>query len=1047
MSIFKRPKVAYVLHSSAQYRAAQFIIRQKKIMAAAKSAAVPIAVGIVYLISGSASATTPPLVLGELSYQKLLSFPLTSNAGLEVNVADGNLIMKTQDMNVSSNGPSMNVTRYFNDLGTSSGIVGSHNTLSLGPDVHITGNGDGSATYQGPSGFKVTYPSNGSGGYTVPANYTDAALTTVSGGGWKLTFNKSGEVYTFDSSGNEIQDASANGQATTFTYSGGLLSTSTDAQGHVLYFTNYTGSNVGKVSDNTGRYITYTYTSGQLTGYQDEMNNTWSYQYYDTRGNINQITDPRGYTDTLTYDSSNRITSVKFNDFTSAATTWTFTYNSGNTVVTDPLSHQTTYNYDTSGRVTTAVNAIGDSYGASWDPNNNKTSSVAPSTYATTLAYDGSNNLKSIQNPTLAGGNPGAKTTYNYSPTSHPYLPSSSNDAAGNLITYSYDTNGNLMSAANSAAGGTGMGTTTKAYQGDPITGGGTTNCGAQPGEVCSSTDANSHTTTYTYDGSGNVTQIYQPSPLGTLYYTYDSLSRPATYIDGNGSKTTYTYDNMDRVKQLDYAADASQVKYIYDSDGNIIQRNDGVGQTNWYYDGYNRVTKVSQSGKADITYTYDNAGNLHTETGPAGTTTYTYDNANQIASIYQSNGSATTTFGFSQGHVTSVSLPNGVTESIGYDRAGRETSIVSTKGTATLVSYTGSYINSTGNDTALLQTETNGVSGVTSNFGYDGLNRLTADSATGTGANSYTYTYDNNGNRTQYSHNGTYSAIYGFNSANELTTAGGAASGSFDNNGNQTSDGTGLAFAYNAKNQTLSFTPPSSSAVSATYLDAGQTGRATIGSTTEQNADLGLYSDTTGSTTTYYTHLPSGTNQTIGETIGTSNYYYLTDLRGSVVKVTDISGNVQDSYTYDPYGQTLSSSGTVANPYGFQGGYKDSSTGLYKFGERYYNPIYATWTQLDPTGQSASYIFAGNDPINQEDPTGTFNLGDFRDLAKYEIEQFDAETFKESIVGRAGARFNIGLFKNDPEQNLHLRSLQDRNVEPVPTGSKFPDVIEEFPL
>jgi RHS repeat-associated protein len=40
-------------------------------------------------------------------------------------------------------------------------------------------------------------------------------------------------------------------------------------------------------------------------------------------------------------------------------------------------------------------------------------------------------------------------------------------------------------------------------------------------------------------------------------------------------------------------------------------------------------------------------------------------------------------------------------------------------------------------------------------------------------------------------------------------------------------------------------------------------------------------------------------------------------------------------------------------NPWKFAAGYLDSSTGLYKFGTRYYDPTLGRWTQQDPVGGS----------------------------------------------------------------------------------------------
>jgi RHS repeat-associated protein len=93
---------------------------------------------------------------------------------------------------------------------------------------------------------------------------------------------------------------------------------------------------------------------------------------------------------------------------------------------------------------------------------------------------------------------------------------------------------------------------------------------------------------------------------------------------------------------------------------------------------------------------------------------------------------------------------------------------------------------------------------------------------------------------------------------------------------------------------------------------------------------------------------------------------------------VTDSTGKVQNSYSYDPLGNSLGKTENVANPWQFAGGYLDATTGLYKFGTRYYNPTVGRWTQPDPKGGNitdinslARYAYADDDPINLTDPSG----------------------------------------------------------------------------
>ncbi len=109
--------------------------------------------------------------------------------------------------------------------------------------------------------------------------------------------------------------------------------------------------------------------------------------------------------------------------------------------------------------------------------------------------------------------------------------------------------------------------------------------------------------------------------------------------------------------------------------------------------------------------------------------------------------------------------------------------------------------------------------------------------------------------------------------------------------------------------------------------------------------------------------------------------YVYLVDGLGSVAALTDSAGNVANRYTYDPYGTVTSASGSVANPWRFggaYGAYTDAATGLVKIGQRYYDPAVGRWTQPDPkvmpfdVRQANRYAYAGCDPVNNVDPSGT---------------------------------------------------------------------------
>jgi len=72
----------------------------------------------------------------------------------------------------------------------------------------------------------------------------------------------------------------------------------------------------------------------------------------------------------------------------------------------------------------------------------------------------------------------------------------------------------------------------------------------------------------------------------------------------------------------------------------------------------------------------------------------------------------------------------------------------------------------------------------------------------------------------------------------------------------------------------------------------------------------------------------------------------------------------------FDPYGKPTYASVTVANPWGFAGGYTDP-TGLILFGDRYYDPSLGRFTQLEPSSMVPDFTYAGDNPISFSDPSG----------------------------------------------------------------------------
>ena len=239
-----------------------------------------------------------------------------------------------------------------------------------------------------------------------------------------------------------------------------------------------------------------------------------------------------------------------------------------------------------------------------------------------------------------------------------------------------------------------------------------------------------------------------------------------------------------------------------------------------------------------------------------------------------------------------------------------------------------------------------------------------------------WSYGYDHAGNRTSFSRMSTgVSVSYSYNAANELTSSvqsGTTTTYTYDANGNLTGWTGGPSFTYNAKNQ--------DSVVGSnhyTYSRPDQRDRVKVNADTFVYSGLGLSSQRDSGGTTYYSRCSCGLLNSEQMPNG-KRYYYLFNGLGSIVGLTDSTGSEVNAYDYDPSGDMLSQKEGVTNPWKYADGYLDSSTGLYKFGVRYYDPDRGRWTQQDPVGGSLGdlqaanrYVYAGDDPVNAVDPSG----------------------------------------------------------------------------
>ncbi len=96
-------------------------------------------------------------------------------------------------------------------------------------------------------------------------------------------------------------------------------------------------------------------------------------------------------------------------------------------------------------------------------------------------------------------------------------------------------------------------------------------------------------------------------------------------------------------------------------------------------------------------------------------------------------------------------------------------------------------------------------------------------------------------------------------------------------------------------------------------------------------------------------------------------------DQQASTRMLTDTTGKIQGTTSYDAYGNVAGSTGTATTPLGYDGQYTNSDTGLIYLRARVYDPATAQFLSSDPlkaiTGEP--YAYAGDNPVNFSDPTG----------------------------------------------------------------------------
>ncbi len=495
-----------------------------------------------------------------------------------------------------------------------------------------------------------------------------------------------------------------------------------------------------------------------------------------------------------------------------------------------------------------------------------------------------------------------------------------------------------------------------------------------------------------TYDDAGRITS--QTDALGrAITVNTDNTAQRQTIKDRNGNTTTYAFDGRGNITQVTNAL-GGVTRYAYDAQDNETEVTDPLGRTTTRtYDAYGNVTSETDPLGRQSATAYNAQGNVTTMTDPAGhVTTNTYDGSGQLTRITDAAGQAIA-LGYASdgslgsiadkaGHATryqyakingttlkqSETAPDGTVTTYAYDSAGRVTG--STRAIVTVAGQPASaVVETTAYDANGNATSRTNAAGATTTYQYDAAGQLTQETDSQGRKTTHEYTARGEKAKTTY-------------------PDGRADTWAYDNNGNETQScesGLCTRTAYDALDRPVKVTDPGNYAVESIYDAAGQ---------------LTASKDARGHSTTFaYDLAGRETRQTNAAGIATTKEY---DLAGNLVKTTDGLGQAT-THTYDGTNKrtstTLPTGATTRYHYNANGVLQQETNPLGHAHQYAYDSLGALQGVTDPLGQATTYTWNGqNQLLTQTDANG-HTTGYGYDLAGQRVSRTLPSGHRETLA------------------------------------------------